>query len=153
MPKILSAKTYRFWDHFDSKNKSRRNSIWKFDGKKMIGYKKVQYKHSHGTWPYYEAIATLEIPASAFVVQPTNGKCRASKAKVLSIELIQSVAGSKKFVAGAKIKKAYSLWDSTFKYVVGETVVPTEPFDKEASWRECSTGIHFFIDRDKAERY
>lgn len=71
------------------------------------------------------------------------GKCRCSKAKVLSItEPDGSDSG---------ITEICSDRDENFIYKVGETVSVSD-FD-ENRWNECSTGIHFFITRDEAVRY
>ena len=73
----------------------------------------------------------------------TTLKCRCSKATVLAIE---NYDGSK-----AKVKSVCSNYDSDFIYTVGETV-EVENFDEDR-FRECSTGIHFFIAREMAVKY
>ena len=96
-----------------------------------IGYKKAEGK-----------IVELEIQADAKRSSATTRKCRASKAKVLSIT---SIDGKEHF------KKAKSSRDNSFVYRVGETV-EVKDFDEDR-WNECSTGIHHFITREEAERY
>jgi len=66
----------------------------------------------------------------------TGRKCRASKVKVLEI-------------FGASI--ARSQWNSNFFYNKDQ-IIEIEDFDKNR-WRECSTGIHFFITRKEAEEF
>ena len=96
-----------------------------------IGYKKAEGK-----------IVELEIQADAKRSSATTRKCRASKAKVLSIT---SIDGKEHF------KKAKSSRDNSFVYRVGETV-EVKDFDEDR-WKECSTGIHHFITREEAAMY
>lgn len=46
---------------------------------------------------------------------------------------------------------AISKHDSSFVYRIGETVEVTD-FDQNR-WNECSTGIHFFMNREDAVKY
>ena len=96
-----------------------------------IGYKKAGGK-----------IVELEIQEDAKRSSATTRKCRASKAKVLSIT---SIDGEEHF------EEAKSNYDNSFVYKVGETV-EVKDFD-ENRWTECSAGIHHFITRGEAERY
>ena len=84
----------------------------------------------------------LEIPADAKRSSGTGRKCRTNKAKVLEIYGIQDEA---------QADLAYSHYDNTFVYRKGETVEVPD-FD-DNRFNECSTGIHFFIDREEAIRY
>lgn len=88
-------------------------------------------------------IVKLLIPAEAKRSSATTGKCRADKAIVLEI---QDMDGNKIDTV------AYSRQDDSFKYVVGETVTPKEPFCEDR-WQECASGIHFFVDRRAAVEY
>ena len=99
----------------------------------FIGYKKCRDG----------LIVELEIPEDALRSSATTRKCRCSKAKVLSIT---NLDGSK-----SKCTEATSKRDSSFVYKVGETVEVTN-FDPNR-WNECSTGIHFFVTREEAEKY
>ena len=96
-----------------------------------IGYKKAEGK-----------IVELEIQADAKRSSATTRKCRASKAKVLSIT---SIDGKEHF------EEAKSSLDNSFVYRVGETV-EVKDFDEDR-WNECSTGIHHFITREEAAMY
>ena len=87
-------------------------------------------------------IVELEIPADAQRSSATTRKCRASKAKVLSITTCEGNEGP---------KVVSSAYDPSFVYRVGETVEVTY-FDPDR-WHECSTGIHHFITRDEAVKY
>ena len=92
-----------------------------------------------------ECIVKLLIPADAKRSSATTEKCRADKAIVLEIQDLD----------GNKIdRNAYSIYEGAqnFEYKVGETVTPREPFDEDR-WNECSSGIHFFIDRRAAVDY
>ena len=96
-----------------------------------IGYKKAEGK-----------IVELEIQADAKRSSATTRKCRASKAKVLSIT---SIDGKEHF------EEAKSSRDQPFVYRVGKTV-EVKDFDEDR-WKECSTGIHHFITREEAAMY
>ena len=96
-----------------------------------IGYKKAS-----------GLVVELEIPADARRSSATSRKCRASKAKVLSITDINGNP------AGGQVKSNY---DPNFVYAIGETVEVSD-FDDDR-WNECSTGIHHFITRAEAVIY
>lgn len=106
-----------------------------------VGYKKAFAKAKNGKT--LDVIVKLEIPADAKRSSAMSRKCRASKAKVLEIK---SIISKKRFTT------AFSSHDNGFKYKVGETVEPTEPFDTNR-WHECTSGIHHFITREEAIRY
>ena len=99
----------------------------------FIGYKKCRNN----------LIVELEIPEDAYRCSATSKKCRCSKAKVLSIT---NLDGSE-----SKSDVAVSKYDSSFVYRIGETVEVTD-FDRNR-WNECSTGIHFFMNREDAVKY
>ena len=105
----------------------------------FIGYKKGWYL-SHEK--KINVIIKLQIPADAKRSSGTSLKCRCNKAKVLSIEAIHNKE---------QFTTAISKYDSSFVYTVGETV-EVKDFDEDR-WDECSTGIHFFINRKEAENY
>lgn len=90
----------------------------------LLVYKKV----SNG-------IAVLQIPAHALRTNATGRKCRASEALVMEAS-----------------PGAVSLHDPNFKYIKGQIVKPTEPFDTNR-WNEWASGIHFFLTRQEAEEY
>ena len=72
----------------------------------------------------------------------TTLKCRCDKAKVLEITNIKT---------GEKINNVSSEFDKDFVYTVGE-IVKVDDFDNNR-WNECSTGIHFFINKANAINY
>ena len=98
----------------------------------FIGYKKA------GGY-----IVELEILADAKRCSATSRKCRCDKAKVLSI---QNKDGTK-----ADLNEVKSDHDRNFIYEVGK-IVEVKDFD-DNRWNECSTGIHFFINRQEAVNY
>ncbi len=81
------------------------------------------------------AIVSLRIPASAKRSNATGRKCRASKAKVLSI------SDGRKEVTSAR----------GGVYRVGE-VIECHRWCEDR-WEECAGGIHFFITRAEAEAW
>ena len=87
-------------------------------------------------------IVKLEITEDALRSSAISRKCRASKAKVLSIT---DANGNP---AGDQVCSDH---DKNFVYKVGETVEVTD-FDTNR-WNECSTGIHHFITRAEAVKY
>ena len=97
----------------------------------FIGYKKAG-----------KCIVKLLIPEDAKRSSATTVKCRCSKAKVLNIEDIKT---------GEKVMKVSSNYNSNFIYRIGE-IVSVDDFDDDR-WNECSTGIHFFMNRDNAINY
>ena len=72
----------------------------------------------------------------------TTAKCRCDKAKVLDIENIET---------GKKVNEVRSSYDSNFIYKVGE-IIHVDNFDNNR-WNECSTGIHFFVNKENAINY
>ena len=96
----------------------------------------IAYKSAGGL------IVELEIPADALRSSATSRKCRASKARVLSITHKDGTP------AGDSIASNYDL---SFVYTVGQTVeVPDFDTDR---WNECAPGIHHFITRREAVQW
>lgn len=91
---------------------------------------------------YQKYIVKLLISETAKRVCVDSFKCRASEAKVLEI---QTIDGQK-----ADVNTVYSFYDHDFEYRVGETV-RVDDFDERS--KKCSTGIHFFLDRNHAVNY
>ena len=85
-------------------------------------------------------IVKLEIPEDAKRSSGTGEKCRCNKARILAIE--------NKDGTSADVTEVCSDYDSDFIYKVGETVI-VDDFD-DNRFNECSTGIHFFMNRDDA---
>lgn len=98
----------------------------------FIGFKKAGDK-----------IVMLEIPEDAKRSSATGRKCRCNKAKVLEI---QNLDGTK-----AMETKVASNYDKNFVYEVGK-IVSVNNFCEDR-WKECSEGIHFFINRQEAVEY
>jgi len=88
-------------------------------------------------------IVKLQIPENAKRLSATSRKCRCDKAEVLEI---QNPNGTT-----AGVTEVRSNYDKNFIYEVGKTV-SVDNFD-ENRWNECSTGIHFFINRQEAVEY
>lgn len=99
----------------------------------FIGWKKVNNKY----------IVKLEIPAEAKRSSATTRKCRCEFAKVLAIE---NLNGTKSDVTEI-VNDNYT--PTTYK--INEIVYP-DYFD-ENRWKECSYGIHFFMNRQEAVDY
>lgn len=104
----------------------------------FIGYKKAIKINNDEEF----VIVKLQITEDAKRSSATSRKCRCSKAKVLSIT---SIDGKIEY------DLAHACYDRSFVYKVGEIVEVTN--FNEDRWRECGTGIHFFITRDEAVQY
>ncbi len=116
----------------------------------FIGYKKALIFPT----PYStaEALVTLEIPEDAKRSSAFEGKCRCSKAKVLSIENIHVEGLSHDYAYSAYVDKHRLCFDKQEPdYYVGDMVYP-DSFD-EFRWNECSNGIHFFMTKEEALEY
>jgi hypothetical protein len=88
-------------------------------------------------------LVKLLIPEDARRSSATGRKCRADKAKVLSIEPIESVP--------VIVDKVRSKYDSNFYYQVGQYITIPD-FDPDR-FHECAPGIHFFINKQEAIDY
>ena len=111
----------------------------------FVGWKKAYKQVGIGLYnnPIYDAcIVKLLIPHDAQRSNATGRKCRASKAKVLSIETFNG------YPFGIE---ACSNYDAGFVYRVGQTV-EVDNFDTDRL-NECAPGVHFFITREEAENY
>ena len=84
----------------------------------------------------------LRIPAEARRSSATTDKCRCDKALVVSIT---DIVTKEEYVETTN----YNYEETT--YHVGEMVYPDQ-FD-ENRWNECSHGIHFFINKERAINY
>lgn len=102
----------------------------------IIVYKKVYTKAGAS-----HVLCTLRIPKGTRV-HVTYGKCRASKAEVVSLVMARS---------GNPLNVAYSRYNSFFRYIPGDTVKPGYPFANHIG--ECASGIHFFVNPTKALMY
>lgn len=100
-----------------------------------------------GTFTAYKKvrgyIVKLQIPEDAKRLSATGRKCRCDKAQVLEIQYLDGKI--------ANIIKIESDHDKDFIYEVGKTVL-VDNFDEDR-WNECSTGIHFFVNRQEAVEY
>jgi uncharacterized protein YjbI with pentapeptide repeats len=107
----------------------------------FIAWKKCLYNPGDGV---HACIVKLLIPEDAKRSSATGRKCRASKAKVLDI---QTIGGD-----SLGNVTAWSMHENSFVYKIGRIVEPSKPFD-ENRWKECASGIHFFITRQEAVKY
>ena len=98
----------------------------------FIGWKKVEGKY----------LVKLQIPEDARRSSATSRKCRCDMAKVLDIT---SLDGEEHY------NEVVNYNYTTTVYKVGEMVYPNS-FD-DYRWLECSTGIHFFINKEDAINY
>ena len=106
----------------------------------FIGYKKVWGKKDNEK---IEVIVELLILPDAKRSSATTRQCRCSKAKVLSITDLDG--------NDISITEAFSKYDNSFIYKSGE-IVEVDNFN-ENRWIECTTGIHFFMDREMSVEY
>ena len=97
----------------------------------FIGWKKIK-----------GCLVKLLIPEDAKRSSATTNKCRCDKAKVLEIIDLTTNEHLDDIINEEYAKCVYR---------VGEMVYP-DKFDKER-WKECSHGIHFFINKQEAVEY
>ena len=88
-------------------------------------------------------IVKLFVPADAQRLSATGKKCRCDKATVIAIENENGTP--------ADVTEVCSDYDTSFKYSVHANLV-VENFCEDR-WKECSAGIHFFINREEAVNY
>lgn len=88
-------------------------------------------------------IIVLEIPAGAIVFSINGNKYRTNKAKVIDIY--------DPMIVSYKITRAHSMFDKRFSYYIGDEF-NIKDFDLQYN-NECSTGIHFFTDKEKVIEY
>ena len=122
----------------------------------FIGWKTILLRDSHGYivtgGPRY-ALVKLEIPEDAkrSSADSTSHKCRCDKAKVLDIVVIDTGEHIKTITNIRLIDSYSSIHLQKTVYTVGEMVYP-DSFD-DYRWKECTNGIHFFINRQEALNY
>ena len=90
-----------------------------------------------------DKIVKLHIPQDALRSSATTRKCRCNKAEVVEIYNIDGTIADERIIG--------SSYDSSFTYEVGKTV-EVQDFDINR-WKECTRGIHFFINRQEAINY
>ena len=117
----------------------------------IIGYKiasSMRLRLSDSIWRDNEnhgpadVLVTLKIPADAKRSSAGGRKCRCDKAEVIGLEHITS---------HENLSEAISKYDINFEYHIGEKI--SVPDFDENRWAECSSGIHFFINRKEALQY
>ena len=106
----------------------------------FIGWKKAQVYTDKKKYP---VIIKLRIPENAKRSSSTSRKCRCNKANVLEIYNLDGTVAQERI--------CQSIYDCEFTYEVGKTV-EVDDFD-ENRLDECSTGIHFFMNRQEAIDY
>lgn len=103
----------------------------------------IEYKNIKTT-----ALVQLLIPEDALRSSSTTTKCRANKAKVIGIEVLDP-----EVLKWTPMEEwdIHSDYDRSFKYHIGdELIIPN--FD-DNRWNECAPGIHFFMDKEDAKEY
>lgn len=110
----------------------------------FVAWKKV--KDFFSQKPY---LVKLLIPEDAKRSSATSYKCRAEFAKVLGIYEESGIESAQDAIFNRRIVSLSSHIDTD--YVVGKMVYP-DSFD-ENRWKECSHGIHFFMNFECAKKY
>ena len=133
------VEAYDFSCIYKKSNKIKINQINHFGAmieqvfkvkKKTVVYKKLED----------DKIAKLELEKGQSFQSEDHNKCRTNKAKVLSITNMDNTE---------TYKYGCSQHDNNFIYEVGKTV--EAEYDEEI--RECSKGIHFYLNRREAEKH
>lgn len=102
----------------------------------FIGWKKCKFNDK-------KYIVKLLIYNDSKRVSNGTFKCRTDKAKVIGIETLDGL--------DACLGEVYSIHNPNFVYKLNKTIKVPD-FD-ENPFHECSTGIHFFCDRNEAVNY
>lgn len=97
----------------------------------FLGYKKC----------FDDRLVQLLIPADAKRTSATRASCRCNKAKVLTIKSLDFAEN---------FDEAWSLINEDFVYRRGEWV-EVKDFNEDR-WQESTTGIHFWLTREEANR-
>jgi hypothetical protein len=108
----------------------------------FIGWKKVKYQDG-------EYLVKLEIQEDSKRSSATRTKCRCDKAKVLDIILINFIVPEE--FQTVKPKEIVNANYKETRYAIGEMVY-ADSWDEDR-WKECSHGIHFFINKQEAIDY
>ena len=93
-------------------------------------------------------IVKLRIPDDAERSSALGNKCRCSKAEV--VDIYNPCTG--KHLKKARSEYIYINGLGAFVYEVGKMVAPTWPFEEDR-WKECASGIHFFMTEAEAMKY
>lgn len=138
--------------------------------KPLTGYKRIRCKCllSNGSEyldknaeleipTYLDKIAELEIPTDATIIRPVD--------MTLSMTFSDIIPSSRLRTNRAILKSidfkndnnmnycvCYSLYDEKYKYKVGQEHEPENPLDDDI-YKECTSGIHFFLEKEKAKNY
>lgn len=134
----------------------RKIKLLKYAGKKVIGYKKA------ATWDggvIHHYIVTLEIAANTRAQSVHGHKCRAASAKVIAVEKLSFSDTNEPILKMSRVspksehgyytnKSPYKALYTTYK--VGKIVKPDR---YDTNLRECSNGIHFFLEKKQAIEY
>lgn len=91
-----------------------------------------------------DCIVKVMIPDEARSQITPLRRCRADKAIILDAQDFEGHS-----IVCDTIK---SIYDNSFEYNVGDIVYPREAFDTNR-WHECSSGIYYFQDRERAVKF
>lgn len=150
----VSSIDHDLWDHPNGKLARSLPSRCPKKGA-YTAYKKCKpTEKDRDKYPYSlsSVIVKLRIPADAQRTSSggdwNGAKCRASKAKVVSIYGYLKDGTGKK----VRLKEARSEHDLDFIYKVGKVVKPIEKFERNR-FDTCASGIHHFMTEDEAQKY
>lgn len=124
----------------------------------IIGYKKI-FCSCDSSFPnsIIPAVAELLIPQGATIIKPViNNKYRTDKAIVKRITPSNDASGYIKQVLGSNFLYekciCYSWYNPSYSYHIGKMHEPRSLLDKNIR-DDCSSGIHFFAERSRAENF
>ena len=107
--------------------------------------------------PEFDAIAELEIPKDAIIVRSltygydsnVSPKLRTDRAIVKKIKANRSNDVSQYDMGNCE---CYSIFSNKYKYHVGKEQKPEKDFNNNV-FKECTSGIHFFLEKYDANKY
>lgn len=125
----------------------------------ITGYKKIKCSYIEESWKgeikkYVPAIAELKIPENSTIVRAreydeffdiysdANEEVRTDRAIVTNITPYEDI----------KYDKCYSLYDNSFTYKINKIIKPKNYFNIDENTQQ-GAGIHFFINKNKADSY
>lgn len=103
------------------------------------------------TCNYKRVLITLKVPADARRSSAGGRKCRCDKATVIDLEWIDPVLRTMEKPPTSA--RSLITFYGTVVYKIGEEVTPqAREFDPDR-WQECSSGIHFFMNKKEALKF
>jgi hypothetical protein len=96
---------------------------------------------------YITCIMKVKIPAGSVIVRNYNTPAKLRTDTLIPIEIYPSLKTN-----GQIIITICSMHDMTYAYKINKMHKPFRPLDRDL-YKVCTSGLHFFTDKEKAESY